>query len=423
MAEGVAFQPLAVYKPLFQNPPDHKVIAITGGRGSAKSTHLSLFLNDLTYEEGHVILFTRYTMTAAEKSIIPEFTAMMDKVNNREDFEVTANQITNKISKSIILFSGIKTSSGNQTANLKSIPGLTTFVIDEGEEFLDEESYNAIQLSIRSVLRPNRVIWVQNPSNVRHFFFKRYLAKDATYPCVKIHTTYLDNLQNLSADFIQEAEIMKATNYKKYCHVFLGEWLDNEEGLLWDMDIINATRVSELPSIVKVIIAVDPAITAKASSDETGIVVIGLSAEGHGYLIEDCSGTYTPNEWGSLAAKKYHEYSAAAIVGEVNQGGDMVESTIKGNDSSIYYVGVRATKGKFVRAEPIYAFYQAGKIHHVGYFPKLEYQLASWNPNSNFSPDRMDAAVWGFTYLLIDQANSATYGNAIVKDKRPPKRL
>jgi len=216
---------------------------------------------------------------------------------------------------------------------------------------------------------------------------------------------------------------MKATNYKKYCHVFLGEWLDNEEGLLWDMEIINATRVSELPSIVKVIVAVDPAITAKASSDETGIVVIGLSAEGHGYLMEDCSGTYTPNEWGSLAAKKYHEYSAAAIVGEVNQGGDMVESTIKGNDSSIYYVGVRATKGKFVRAEPIYAFYQAGKIHHVGYFPKLEYQLASWNPNSNFSPDRMDAAVWGFTYLLIDQANSATYGNAIVKDKRPPKRL
>ena len=412
-AEGLTFEVLPEYVDLFQEIPENKVIALLGGRGSAKSTHLALFLNDLTYQSGHVILFTRYTMTAAERSIIPEFESMMEKAGNRADFHISGSEIVNKISGSKIIFSGIKTSSGNQTANLKSIPGLTTFVIDEGEEFLDEDSYNAIQLSIRSVLRPNRVIWVQNPSHKNHFFYKRYVAPDAQYPCTIIKTSYLDNLHNLSAEFVEEAEIMKQTNYKRYCHVFLGEWLDDAEGLLWDMDIIDKFRVTEVPQLIRCFVAIDPAVTANEKSDETGVVVVGVDANGHGYVLEDKSGVYTPNQWANVAVELYNKHNCNEVVAEVNQGGDMVDAVLKGVDNTLRVVLVRATKGKYVRAEPVYSLYQLGRIHHVGYHSKLEAQMVSFNPDQQTgSPDRMDALVWGVTHALVKniQGNSGGYG-------------
>jgi phage terminase large subunit-like protein len=340
-------------------------------------------------------------MRAAEISIIPEFTAMMDKLGNRHHFDVTSDEIENKVTGSRILFRGIKTSSGNQTANLKSIPGLTTFVIDEGEEFLDEDAFNTISLSIRSMLHPNRVVWVQNPSHKKHFIYKRFIQGGE--PCTHIHTTYLDNEENLSAEFIADAERMKATNYKRYCHVFLGEWLDDAEGLLWDMDIINVTRVSEAPEHMRTFVAVDPAVTANEKSDETGIVVIGTH-NGKGYVLEDLSGRYSPNEWAGKAVEAYRRWGCAEIICEVNQGGDLVEGTIKNLDPTIRVVSVRATKGKYVRAEPVYALYQRGLIHHVGYHSKLEAQMVSFNPDQQQgSPDRLDALVWGFTHAMVNQ--------------------
>lgn len=389
---------LPEYQPLYEEPL-HKFHIVTGGRGSGKSTHIAHYLNLLTCENGHVILFTRYTMRAAEISIIPEYTDMMDKVGNRHNFHVTSDEIINKATGSKILFRGIKTSSGNQTANLKSIPGLTTFVIDEGEEFLDEDAFNTISLSIRSQSRPNRVIWVQNPSHKNHFIYKRFIGGNE--PCIHIHTTYEDNLLNLSPEFIEEAERMKQTNYKRFAHVFLGEWLDDAEGLLWDMALIDKLRVSEEPEHMRTFIAVDPAVTANENSDETGIVVIGVKGN-QGYVLEDCSGVYTPNEWASLVVRKYAEHECAEVVAEVNQGGDMVEAMIKNIDPAIRVVQVRATKGKYVRAEPVYSLYQAGRIHHVGYHSKLEAQLVSFNPEENkSSPDRMDALVWGFTHTMV----------------------
>ena len=342
-------------------------------------------------------------MKSAEKSIIPEFTATMEKMGNRQDFSITSDEIINKVSGSRILFSGIKTSSGNQTANLKSIPGLTTFVIDEGEEFLDEDTFDTIKKSVRSKLRPNRTIWIQNPSHKKHFIYARYVAPNAPYPCTIIKTAYLDNLENLSAEFLADAEIMKNTNYKRYAHIYLGEWLDDAEGLLWDMDIINLTRVSQAPEHMRTFVAVDPAVTANEKSDETGIVVIGTH-NGKGYVLEDLSGKYSPNEWAGKAVEAYRRWGCAEIVCEVNQGGDMVEGTIKNLDPTIRVVSVRATKGKYVRAEPVYALYQRGLIHHLGYHSKLEAQMVSFNPDQQQgSPDRLDALVWGFTHAMVNQ--------------------
>ena len=143
---------------------DSRYFVVTGGRGSGKSYSLNLFLLLLTYEVGHVILFTRYTLTSAHVSIIPEFIDKIDTANLRGDFHITKDEIINLKTGSKILFKGIKTSSGTQTANLKSLAGVTTWVLDEAEELQDEEIFDKIDFSIRVKGMQNRVILILNPS-------------------------------------------------------------------------------------------------------------------------------------------------------------------------------------------------------------------------------------------------------------------
>ena len=389
---------------------DSRYFILTGGRGSSKSYHVADWASKLTYEKDHKILFTRWTMVSAHLSVIPEFTSKLEAYNVLDNFDITKVDIENKSTQSKILFRGIKTSQGIATANLKSIEGLTTLIGDEMEELVLEEVFDRIDLSIRSKKQSNRVVLIMNPSNREHWVYKRFFGSrgvpegfsgkigDTPY----IHTTYLDNMANLSQSFLDQAERTKEVNMLRYNHIYLGHWLDSSEGLLWDMAILDKFRVQDAPQIVRVVVAIDPAITAKAGSDETGIIVVGVGVDNKGYVLEDGSGTYSPNEWAAKVSQLYHKWQANEVVAEVNQGGDMVESTIKTVDASIYVHKVHATKGKFVRAEPIYALYQQGKVHHVGYHSKLESQLVTWNPSDEHtSPDRMDALVWGLTRLML----------------------
>jgi hypothetical protein len=192
-----------------------------------------------------------------------------------------------------------------------------------------------------------------------------------------------------------------------------GEFLEGAGGLLWDMDIIDKFRVTEVPQLIRCFVAIDPAVTANEKSDETGVVVVGVDANGHGYVLEDKSGVYTPNQWANVAVELYNKYNCNEVVAEGNQGHDMVEAVLKGVDNTLRVVLVRATKGKYVRAEPVYSLYQLGRIHHVGYHSKLEAQMVSFNPDQQTgSPDRMDALVWGVTHALVKniQGNSGGYG-------------
>jgi len=195
----------------------------------------------LTYEVGHTILFTRYTLTSAHISIIPEFTDKIETAGLSDDFYITKDEIINTRTKSKILFKGIKTSSGTQTANLKSLAGVTTFVLDESEELVDEEIFDKIDLSIRHNTKQNRVILILNPVTKEHFIYKRFFESkgvqagqsltkgDSTY----IHTTYLDNIKNLSDSFIQQVKYIEESNPKKYQHAILGGWLDKAEGVVF----------------------------------------------------------------------------------------------------------------------------------------------------------------------------------------------
>lgn len=183
--------------------------------------------------------------------------------------------------------------------------------------------------------------------------------------------------------------------------------LDNI-GIYWTRNMIETHRVAPLDRYERIVIGVDPATSATTQSDETGIVVGGIDKMGHGYVIADLSGRYSPNEWSRIVADAYDVYKASCIVAEKNQGGDMVESTVRQNHKTARVKLVTATKGKAVRAEPIYAAYEQHRVFHTGIFPILEQQMITFNPDSGQSPDRVDALVWMFTELLLNYSQPIT---------------
>lgn len=195
----------------------------------------------------------------------------------------------------------------------------------------------------------------------------------------------------------------------------LAEILDDNPYALWNASDIEAARVNKAPHLKRIVVAVDPAVTSNEDSDETGIVVCAIDADGHGYVLEDCTMTSaTPDQWAKRAIEAYYKWGAHRIVAEVNQGGDMVETVIRNLDRKIPPVKkVRATKGKELRAEPIAAFYERREVHHVGRFLELEKQQTEWNPTEKGkSPDRIDALVWGLTELMTKPQGtySVSYG-------------
>jgi phage terminase large subunit-like protein len=187
-----------------------------------------------------------------------------------------------------------------------------------------------------------------------------------------------------------------------------GEYLSTNENALWTSESIEDNRVSEVPvDLVRVVVAVDPAVTANKNSDETGIVVAGIDTDGRGYVLDDRTLKGSPLQWGKMAVACYHRWKADRIVPEVNNGGDLVVQNIRGLDHRVHVTPVRASRGKVTRAEPIAALYERGLISHVGHFPELEDQLTSWDPTSSKSPDRLDALVWAFHALLLSDKRPA----------------
>jgi phage terminase large subunit len=230
----------SVYTQILKNKSRYFVL--TGGRGSGKSfSSAFMLLTMISNESGHVVLFTRYTLVSAAISIIPEFMEKIDILGTHSDFIITKDEIVNIKTGSKILFKGIKTSSGTQTANLKSLAGVTTWVLDEAEELTDEDTFDKIDLSIRHKTKQNRVILILNPATKEHFIYQRFFESkgvsagsnitkgDTTY----IHTTYLDNIENLSESFLQQIETIKIRRPERYQHQILGGWLDKAEGVIF----------------------------------------------------------------------------------------------------------------------------------------------------------------------------------------------
>ena len=228
------------YNPLFSS--EARYFIITGGRGSGKSFAVTVFLTLLTMTKGIRILFTRYTMTSAHLSIIPEFLEKIGLLGFDDVFSINKAEVVNTSNQSDILFRGIKTSAGNQTGNLKSLQGISTWVLDEAEELVDENIFDTIDLSIREKNIHNRVVLILNPVTKEHWIYKRFFEDkgiEGGFNGFKdnvcyIHTNYQDNKENLSQSFLERIKSIKHRNFKKYQHKILGGWLDKAEGVVFE---------------------------------------------------------------------------------------------------------------------------------------------------------------------------------------------
>ena len=187
-----------------------------------------------------------------------------------------------------------------------------------------------------------------------------------------------------------------------------GEVLTDIAGALWTWDSIDSARWHQAPELSRIVVAVDPAVTSGEDSDETGIIVVGKGmADGRGYVLADRSCRDTPFGWAKRVVQTYHEFNADRVVAEKNQGGDFIEQTLRSVDATLPFKGVIARQGKRLRAEPVAALYEQGRISHVGNLDELENQMTEWVPDSGSSPDRIDALVHGLVELGLATGASA----------------
>jgi phage terminase large subunit-like protein len=255
-----------------------------------------------------------------------------------------------------------------------------------------EETWDNMMLGLRLGTHP-RVIATTTPRPTKMI---RAMIKDPTV-YVTSGTTY-ENIQNLAPAFLN-------TIVKKYEGTRLGrqelnaEVLEDIEGALWSLKMIDASRVFKCPELVKAAVAIDPSVTSTDESDECGIMIGGMDAMGEIYITEDLSGIFSPLVWAGKAIDVYNKQKLDRIVAETNNGGDLVETVIRQIDRNVSYKGVWASRGKVTRAEPVQSLYEQKRIHHVGSLPKLEDEMCTWIPKEGKSPNRIDALVWLVAYL------------------------
>lgn len=217
------------------------------------------------------------------------------------------------------------------------------------------------------------------------------------------------NAANLAEEFLADLKA-KYEGTRLGRQELWGEILIDKPGALWTLRMIEEGRATEAPALKRVVIAIDPPVSSREDSDECGIIAAGVDAIGHGYVLADASERgLSPKQWAEKAIRLYHDLGADRVVAEINQGGEMVETVLRQVDASIAYRGVHATRGKYVRAEPVSALYEQGKIHHVGVFKALEDQLCDFTADfdrskAGYSPDRLDALVWAATELMLAPA-------------------
>jgi len=268
----------------------------------------------------------------------------------------------------------------------------------------DEDTWDMLQFCLRLGKHP-KVCVTTTPRPTK---LVRKLTKNPTTHITTGST--FDNAANLAGTYLEAVKAQyEGTRLGR--QELYAEILEEAEGALWTTDTLDNAQIdrNEVPQLNRVVVALDPAVTANAESDMTGIMVAGIDVNGHGYILADYTDKLSPEGWAQKAVELYHKYQADRIVAEVNQGGDMVKTTLRGVDETVPYKAVRASRGKYARAEPISALYERGLVHHVRNpedgqnLNELETQMRTWEPLGSIgSPDRLDACVWALTELMLN---------------------
>lgn len=382
----------------------HKYTMLYGGSRSGKS-FIIMFLvifRALKKKSRHVVV--RRHFSDIKRSVLNEtfkdvcqLLGVVPKINMQDYVAIFANG-------SEIHFIGVDNSIG-----LDKILGMeiSTLWMNEISQ-LGYATYTILKtrLAQKSGLA-NRIFLDLNPTSKLFWGYKLFIEgidpKDKTlvkhpeqYCSFKMNPE--DNEANIDKDYI---EMLSELPREERVRFYEGDFGEVEQGALFSEANFNQYRVINRPELKKIVIAIDPAVTAKMTSDETGIVAAGLGFDNRGYLLEDVSGIFTPREWAKKARDLYVKYNATYIVAEINQGGLMVKSTIKNIDENLPVKEINATKGKITRAEPISVLYDEGRISHVGGFADAETEMALYTGKpSDDSPNRLDAIVYAMTELF-----------------------
>lgn len=266
-----------------------------------------------------------------------------------------------------------------------------------------QDAWDMLQFGLRLGDDP-RIVVTATPKPTR--LVKELSLRAATEPDVVLvrgHT--FENLHNLAASF-RKTIVGRYEGTRLGRQELAGELLDDVPGALWQREMIDNLRVQKAPEeMVRIVVGVDPAVTSGEDSDMTGVVSVGRNAAGHAFVLRDSTLRATPEGWRNRVVTDYNEFGAERIVGEVNNGGDLVEANLRTAGQAISFKAVHASRGKRSRAEPIAALYEQGKVHHAGSFPELEDQMCNFTPDAKYedseSPDRVDALVWALTELML----------------------
>lgn len=271
------------------------------------------------------------------------------------------------------------------------------------------EAVNTVltRLAQRAALR-NRAYFDCNPAGKSHWSYKLFVEKrdpvsglalpfPQNYASMQLNPA--ENRENLPEGYLEET--LAGLSERQRLRFLEGRWLDDFAGALWTQEMIERDRVEAPPEeFERIIVGVDPAVSSGRDADETGIVTVARGRNRHFYVLSDASMTGRPTEWAGRAVAEYHRFHADRIAGEVNNGGDLIETVLRSIDADVSFRAVRAMRGKIERAEPIAALYEQRRVHHLGRFPELEEQMTTFRPESGDSPDRLDALVWAVTMLM-----------------------
>jgi len=296
-----------------------------------------------------------------------------------------------------------------------------TIHINEGSQ-ISYETYETLKTRLNPPkgVKPLFII-DYNPPSKRHWGYRIFhegmnpdndtkLVNPERYGYLKMNPK--DNLENLNDQYISILEGMSEKRRRRFLE---GEYTDDTEGALWKRDTIHKWRVDKQPDLVRIVVAVDPAVTAKDTSDDTGIIVVGRSKDWNYYVLSDYTYHGDVTGWGQSVVDAYHRHKADRVVAEKNQGGDLVTVNIRNYDRNIPVTLVTATRGKALRAEPIADLYERGLVHHVGHLIELEDELCMWTPEDDVSPNRLDALVWGVTELMKGSGDIGTVNNDLAR--------
>lgn len=384
---------------LFFFADDYKRYRIAyGGRSSGKSWTAAQGLIVRALRSKIRILCCREIQNSIKQSVKKTIENSIERLGLSKYFTFKQDSIV-CYNGSEFIFQGLRAN----VEQIKSLEAISIAYVEEAET-VTKESWDVLIPTIRA---EKSEIWLCfNPRDEVDYTYQ-YFVKNPPDNSVSAFINYIDNpfCPQVMKD---EAAALKRRNIGEYNHIWLGQCRQANENALWKrLTMIDPYRVGSIdPSeLDRIIVAVDPAVTSVASSDETGIVVAGVkyggrNADNHYYVLDDDSMRGTPNEWAERLVELYYGYEADRIVAEVNNGGDMIEALIRDKDKSVAFQAVRATRGKILRAEPAAALYERGVVHHAGHFAILEDQMCNYTGGiAEKSPDRLDALVWALTQL------------------------